>query len=681
MRHWVLLGLLWAGVLGWSQQSANIDFFADVGGCELDFDKDGRVDGLAHYFEGDIASSVTFRLDNTSKFSGNASQHLSLSKSSGAGGQVVVFKSVSFSAALRPLVREPLLVSVALRAEGFQNADYQLRVATGARSVVLQPYTRQDTHGWRVYSAVVPVELNAEEQPFFRLMIEVQAGTGAASGRLWIDEIRAVSTRSVTRNRTLPNGLKLMLEYLYCNREGFAYLSELPFSFVLGLDINAQIIKRHFSDVRYAPYVFFSGTLQSSFHRHNADLYNYDDVAANHPDWFLLDQNGQRIPLDDSWYIDIGRPEVRERAWQSLRDFMLRNGRPPFIYLDSVDMLVGPSRFAPPNYPTNELWVQAVVNWFEYVGSRLKNEFGTTFIPNTAWAPGFWLRGLPGYSDAPGVATLPYVGGFLLEHFGMRAKSDGTYSLPIYGSATGLNGPQSWNRRLLRDSIRLITENPDRVALLIPTLWVDREDTPRMVRYAIALCLIVQHENTYIHLDPRRQQEQYPSGYFPPELFIPLGDPVGNHRIQDGDIIVGGLFIRDYQNGIVLCNPVHDRSFTYTVPRDLYDWDRNLVRAGTQLTIPPRTGVVLWSAPEIAISLSPEHVEVLPGGTAQFTVTYRNTGTAPGTNVRIAVPLPDGMTLIGSDPMATVENGQVVWVVPNIPVNGTGTLRFTVRVQ
>jgi hypothetical protein len=65
----------------------------------------------------------------------------------------------------------------------------------------------------------------------------------------------------------------------------------------------------------------------------------------------------------------------------------------------------------------------------------------------------------------------------------------------------------------------------------------------------------------------------------------------------------------------------------------------------------------------------------------QFTVTYRNTGTAAGTNVRIAVPLPDGMTLVSSNPAATLENGQLVWVVPNIPVGGQGTLQFTVRVQ
>lgn len=123
------------------------------------------------------------------------------------------------------------------------------------------------------------------------------------------------------------------------------------------------------------------------------------------------------------------------------------------------------------------------------------------------------------------------------------------------------------------------------------------------------------------------------------------------------------------------------RPLAPTMREALRLWDRNLVRAGTQITIPPQSGMVLWSAPEISVSLSPETAQVLPGETVQFTITYRNTGTAPGTNVRIAVPLPDGMTLVGSNPTATFENGQVVWVVPNIPVNGTGTLRFTVRVQ
>jgi uncharacterized repeat protein (TIGR01451 family) len=234
---------------------------------------------------------------------------------------------------------------------------------------------------------------------------------------------------------------------------------------------------------------------------------------------------------------------------------------------------------------------------------------------------------------------------------------------------------------VLRNTIRLATEYPDKLVILVPTLWTNAPDSRQKLRFAIAGCLIVQHDNTFVQIDPRREQEQYPDGYYPPELFVPLGLPQGNFQILNGDIIVGGLFVREYQNGVVVWNPRHDATYTYTVPRDYYDWDRNLVRAGTQVQVPPQTGLVFYAAPEIQITLSPEQANVLPGQMVEFTVRYRNTGTAAGTDVRISVPLPDGMTLVGSNPPARLEGRQLVWTIPSVPVNGEGTLRFTVRVE
>lgn len=683
-----LLGILLLGALTalWAQQRAALNFLAEAGSCELDYEKDGKADGWASYFAGNLQpSAITLSLDNLVRYGGTASQKVRLQRTSGDAGRFVIFDSVNFNAFLKPEVGEPLLVRIALRAEGFQNATYRVYVITGTRIIDLQSETNRDTGGWQLLSGIAPVELDANGLPNFTVNIQLSVQPGAASGTLWVDEVQVLSARTVVRCNRLPNGLKLALDYLYREREPSRYLQGMPFGIVIGTREQAQFLRAHYPNVVWAPYCYFPATMVPAIYRNNADLYNYDDVEQNHPDWFLRDQNGQRIYLDETYYLDIGRTDVRERAWQSLRDFLNRCGRPRYVYLDNFDVKVGPNRYNPPSYPTNEAWVNAVIGWVQYVGSRTLNEFGTTFIPNAAWGPGFWLRGIGGAPDAPGVAILPYVGGFLIEHAFTMAWNppNGSPETRInhYGTATGSLGVQNWGAYTLRNVVRLATEYPDKHVILMPTLWTNLPDSQAKLRFALAGCFIVQHENTYIHLDPRFEQQQYSTGYYPQELFVPLGLPTSNYRIVDGDLIVGGLFVRDYENGVVVWNPRHDRTYTYTVPRDYYDWDRNLMRAGTQVQVPPRTGLVFYAAPEIVLSISPTNANVLPGETAQFTVTYRNTGTAAGVNIRITVPLPEGMTLVSSSPTATIENGQLVWIIPSVPINSQGTLQFTVRVQ
>lgn len=667
-------GVLLAG----AQQVAQLDFFAPAGHAEYDFDRNGRADEISFSTAPEInPAHFHLSLDYQSKYEGTASQRVVFQRSDGAAGWASLLLTARFNAFLKPEVGEAILVRFALRAEGFQNATYSAFVTTGSqRAYIIHPRS-EPTNGWQQFSMVVPVETNAQGQPVFSLTLMIEPRAGAASGTIWLDDVRAVSTRTVMRPNTLPNGLKIVL--VNPQHDLYLDLPNLPVGLTVGSPRHEAVFRRHYPNTLSAPYVFFSGTVIAPNARHNRDIYNYDDLDQNHPNWFLRNAAGERMMTADgvAYYVDVGLPQVRERAWQSLRDFILRMSRPRYVFFDDVDMRVGVNAV---NYGNINVWAQTVVDALNYLGSRLQSEFGATIIPNVAWSPAFWLRGMNGGADAPGVATLPYMGGFLIEHAFTHARTrQNRTAVSNYGTTQDLNNWQVW---ALRDQIRIATEYPDKLTILHPTYVPGLTDTPQRIRFAIAGCLIVQHENTYVEIEPRGGSDlQYPDGFYPPELFVPLGRWTENYRILNGDLVSGGLFVRNYENGIVVFNPTHNRDFTFTVPRDLYDWDRNLIRAGTVVPIPRQTGHVFYSAPEIALEISPQNTQVLPGQTVQFTVTYRNRGTAPGTDVRIAVPLPQGMTLVGSNPAARLENGQVVWSVPNVPVGGQGTLQFTVRVE
>lgn len=684
-RHGILglLGLLWA--FAGAQQTAMLDFLAVMGNCEIDEDRDGRAFMWYTYSEGELENDIQMRLDNAIRFEGAASQRVRLQRSAGNPGRFYIYASPRFEYALKPAVGEPLLVRIAIRAEGFQNATYGVYVRTGRRDVILREFTSADSGGWQQVSGVVPVETDSNGTPIFSVRVEIRANAGAAQGTLWIDDARTLSTRTVLRQNRLPNGLKLALLYLKSDRDPYVYLDEgHPFHIAVGTREFGNGYRAHFPNTLYIPYCGFIGAISSPRARYSSDLYNYDDVEQNNPHWFLIDQTtGQRIRFADNFYLDLGLPAVRQRALESLRDYLPRVGRPEYVFLDNFDVLAA-SRFRIANYPTLDSWIEAVHGWFAHVAQPLRNELGVRFIPNVAWAPGYFLRGRDGYPDAPGVAILPYIGGFFLEHCFTHAELVNEIpmnSILQYGSATGSHAPARWDRRNLRSQVRLATEYPDRITILVPTFWTNLPNSQQIVRFAIAGALIVQHENTFLYLDPRRERDELTTGYYPRELFTPLGMPIENFRILEGNWITGGLFVRNYEHGVVVWNPRHDQDYTFTIPRNLYDWDGNLHRAGSSVLIPRRTGHVFYAAPEIVLEITPPTTEVLPGQTVQLTVTYRNRGTAEGRNVRIAVPLPAGMTLVGSNPRARLENGQVVWTVQSIPVGGRGTLQFSVRVE
>ena len=80
------------------QQSAPLNFFASAGGCELDYDKDGRADGWSVFHDNLALEHTALSLDNAIRFAGTASQRVRLQRSAGSAGRFVIFVSVNFNA-------------------------------------------------------------------------------------------------------------------------------------------------------------------------------------------------------------------------------------------------------------------------------------------------------------------------------------------------------------------------------------------------------------------------------------------------------------------------------------------------------------------------------------------------------------------------------------------------------
>jgi uncharacterized repeat protein (TIGR01451 family) len=195
----------------------------------------------------------------------------------------------------------------------------------------------------------------------------------------------------------------------------------------------------------------------------------------------------------------------------------------------------------------------------------------------------------------------------------------------------------------------------------------------------------MMHDNTYLMIDPRGSNAPniYLQWVSRPEVWVPIGRPTGSWRVQAGTVAdhTGALFARDFENGIVLVNPTSNQTYTYTLPRAYKNWDGEVVSQGTTITIPPRTGMVFYAAPEIVIEVAPQQITALPGETVTLRVICRNQGLQSGANLQVSVPLPEGLEFVSASDGGQYVNRQVRWSLTRLDAGQTRTLTFQARVQ
>lgn len=244
-------------------------------------------------------------------------------------------------------------------------------------------------------------------------------------------------------------------------------------------------------------------------------------ISQEHPDWFLLDVNGNRIVNDDGnyFFMDPGNQEWRtfwlERVKKNQEQFGWVG-----LFLDNVE--AGFSKRertdgVPSDYQSVEAYQLAIRGFLQYIHDTYTEPTGQLLYANV----------LSEESPDGLLSYLPYLDGVMLEGFAVDWDD-------------GYRTPKEWGRQL--ELVEMIGERNIGVLMVAKG---DEIETNRL-KFAFASYLLVTNGNMFFRfaLNGRTnvivQHEIY---------YLDLGQPV-SARYLDGD-----TWIRGFENGTVRVNP------------------------------------------------------------------------------------------------------------------------------
>jgi hypothetical protein len=616
-----------------------------------------------------------------------------------------------------------IIIRLSYWAEGFSNASYLFQYVSGTSTNQNFPdfggnYESTDTGGWRTIEVQDVLKLANNSTPLIQVIFKLKIRDEAnktATGKIWIDKVECILPDwdlGIPHSRTtapiyfavynfMPEHWTYYLTAPYPFHFAQYQYMAMPLKRILGKNLKwvlytnpGRVPKR--SDTYVPPPV-------SGCH----DLYGCYNYELNYPDWLIHDENNQLIwdGQYNNYVLKIDRRDVQLAASDGytlyIRDFPLIDS----FFLD--DFLTWPGDIKNPN--TGYYWVPEPsyteytngmldrqksrekmfgywLSYMEEISPLIRSGLGRDIIVNIGSKAGLFLNGVK-----PMESIMPYIDGVLWESPIVKYDYSTSQYLAYPYTYTGSNiySSASW-----RNFVEAARRYPDKDHILI-MFWdsdvngSSSDPGRKLLRYNIATYWLIYRPNIYLCLEDRRNTgsvDYYTHLYTvnQPEVWTPLGEPTGDYQIIKGDWDTGGLFMRKFQNGVVLVNPTDSSSFDFDTDLDYKDWDGNLVTAGTRLTIGPKSGVVLYAAPEVKVKvIASSSSQILnPGGAPwDFVIECSSVGLLPVKNFVLEVPLVSGIrgTLLDGQNPTIVTSGSIKLVIPELSPGDSR--RFKVRVR
>lgn len=243
-------------------------------------------------------------------------------------------------------------------------------------------------------------------------------------------------------------------------------------------------------------------------------------ISADHPDWFLLDQNGQRIPsVEGYWFMDPGNAEY-QAFWLGRAKEMQTEFGWDGIFIDNVEASLDKFRkenAIPVRYPTDIDFQTAVINFLGYLHEGYFRPTGRPMFANITSLDdyGIWMQ----YAN--------YLDGIMIEAFAVDWNNRHLL-------------PQEWEAQI---GVTQWAFNQGKTVLLVSQ---GSQENAERQQFAYASYLLVNNGNAffrYTNADDYGDLWNYPNTKF--DLGLPLGA-----LYRDGF-----TWKRDFEHGSVTVNP------------------------------------------------------------------------------------------------------------------------------
>lgn len=262
---------------------------------------------------------------------------------------------------------------------------------------------------------------------------------------------------------------------------------------------------------------------------------DFCDISQNHPDWFLLDTNGNRMrtsPTSSYYRMDPGNAGWRNFFVTRLLEIDQQKGWSG-VFLDNLEASLAEIQndgLMPAKYPDNASYQAALIVFLQYLNQNYALPYDRTVMANI----------IARSDEVQWFNYMPYLNGAMQERWGVP-----------WASTTGYLSESKWNSDM---ALAEKTQAQGKYILLVAQ--GSKTDTARQ-NFAFASYLLISNGYaSFRYTDSSTYREVWLYDNYKVQLGTPLGT-----RYQTGT-----AWRRDFTNGYVIVDPVNNTANISTSP-------------------------------------------------------------------------------------------------------------------